>query len=108
MSFSTDTKNELARLNPEKKFDVYMVKKELHQLGIIKLPTMFGNLVTAYNMERTICDCLRSRNQMDMDIVIDGIKRYAKRRDKNLNTLMEMSKTFGVSKILRNYMEVLL
>ena len=89
-------------------FDVYMVKKELHQLGIIKLPTVFGNLVTAYNLERTICDCLRSRNQMDMDIVIDGIKRYAKRSDKNLNTLMEMSKTFGVSKILQNYIEVLL
>ena len=26
-----------------------------------------------YNIERTICDCIRSRNQMDMAIVIGAV-----------------------------------
>ena len=87
---------------------VYTIKRELHEDGIVRLPTMFGNEVTCYGLERTICDCLRSRNQMDIAVVTDAMKRYAKRRDKNLNTLMKMAETFKVAKPLRSYMEVLL
>jgi predicted transcriptional regulator of viral defense system len=89
-------------------FTVFTIKRELHEIGVTKLTTMFGNSVKAYDMERTICDCLRSRNQMDIAIVTDAIKRYAKRKDKNLNQLMQMAETFKVTKQLRSYMEVLL
>jgi predicted transcriptional regulator of viral defense system len=87
---------------------VFTVKKEIHEAGAIQMKTMFGNTVTAYGLERTICDCIRSRNQMDIAIVTDAMKRYAKRNDKNLNTLMEMAEAFHITKPLRNYMEVLL
>jgi len=87
---------------------VYSTKKEFHALGSIQMKTMFGNLVTVYGMERTICDCIRSRNKMDIAIVTDALKRYVRRSDKNLNTLMEMAEIFRVMKPLRNYMEVLL
>ncbi len=89
-------------------FTVFTIKRELHELGKMELTTMFGNTVVAYNLERTICDCLRSRNQMDIAVVTDAIKRYVKRKDKNLNTLMKLAGTFQVSKPLRSYMEVLL
>jgi hypothetical protein len=69
---------------------------------------MFGHAVSAYSMERTICDCLRSRNKMDIAIVTGAIKRYARRKDKNLNTLMWMAETFRMSKLLGSYMEVLI
>jgi hypothetical protein len=69
---------------------------------------MFGNSVKAYDMERTICDCLRIRNDLDIAVVTDAIKRYTKRKDKNLNQLMQMAETFKVTKQLRSYMEVLL
>jgi len=89
-------------------FAVFTIKRELHEVGTVKLPTMFGNEVVCYSLERTICDCLRSRNQMDIAVVTDAMKRYAKRKDKNLNTLMQMAETFKVAKPLRSYMEVLL
>jgi predicted transcriptional regulator of viral defense system len=89
-------------------FTVFTIKRELHEIGVTKLTTMFGNSVKAYDMERTICDCLRSRNDLDIAVVADAIKRYAKRRDKNLNQLMQMAETFKVTKQLRSYMEVLL
>lgn len=89
-------------------FTVFTIKRELHELGTTELPTMFGHTVVAYGLERTICDCLRSRNQMDIAVVTDAIKRYAARKDKNLNTLMRMAETFGVAKLLRSYLEVLL
>ena len=89
-------------------FSVYSVKREFHELGIIPINTMFGNTVIAYNLERTVCDCIRSRNNMDIAVVTEAVKRYVKRRDKNLNLLMEMAETFRIVKILRSYMEVLL
>jgi predicted transcriptional regulator of viral defense system len=89
-------------------FTVYTIKRDLHEVGITQISTMFNNTVIAYDIERTICDCLRSRNQMDIAVVTDAIKRYAKRKDKNLNTLMRMAKMFQVEKPLRSYMEVLL
>jgi len=87
---------------------VFTIKRELHEVGVTQLSTMFGNKVAAYGMERTICDCLRSRNQMDIAVVTDALKRYARRKEKNLNTLMQMAEVFSVTKLLRNYMEVLL
>ena len=89
-------------------FIVFTIKRELYETGVTHVETMFGHTVATYGMERAICDCLRSRSQMDNDVVIDAIKRYAKRKDKNLNTLMKMGEAFRVAKLLRSYMEVLI
>ena len=89
-------------------FTVFTIKRELHEVGVTSHKTMFGNPVAVYDLERTICDCLRSRNRLDIAVVTDAIKRYAKRKDKNLNKLMQMAETFKVTKKLRSYMEVVL
>jgi predicted transcriptional regulator of viral defense system len=96
-----------ARLR-EDGFTVYTINRELHEVGVTEVETMFGHTVKAYGLERTICDCLRSRNKMDIAVLTDAVKRYAKRKDKNLNKLMKLAETFRVEKPLRSYMEVLL
>lgn len=40
-------------------FTVFTIKRELHEIGVIKITTIFGNSVAAYDTERTICNCLR-------------------------------------------------
>jgi hypothetical protein len=87
---------------------VYSIKKELYELGLCSAKTPFGRDIKTYDMERTMCDILRSRNQMDIAALPDALKRYTKRKDKNLSQLMRYAESFKVSKILRNYMEVLL
>ena len=87
---------------------VFTIKRELHEVGVTQLSTMFGHMVAVYGLERTICDCLRSRNHMDIAVVTDAVKRYARRKEKNLYTLMQVAETFCVTKPLRSYMEVLL
>lgn len=89
-------------------FKVHAVKKELFKIGTVQMQTVFGNTITAYGLERTICDCMRNRNQMDLALLTDAIKRYVSRPDKDLITLMKMAETFKVSKPLQNYLEVLL
>jgi len=86
----------------------FYIKPELHGLGMIEKKTTFGNRVRCYNLERTICDFLRSRNRCDEEMVISAVKNYAVYKEKNLNLLADYAKHLRVEKVLRRYMEVLL
>jgi len=86
---------------------IYYVKSELHDLGICKMPSKMGHEVFAYNVERTICDVLRSKNRMDNQTVVEAIKGYAARKNINWNLLSEYARIFRVTKLLRHYLEVL-
>ena len=87
---------------------VYTIKKELHDVGIVTMNTPFGNPVPVYDMERTICDLIRSRSGIETQTFQDALKQYAKRKDKNLRNLMRYAQMFRVEKLLRQYLEVLL
>ena len=86
----------------------YYIKPDLFDVGVVKKKTTFGNEVRCYDAERTICDLLRSRNRIDEETVINAIKKYAAYKDKDLNRLAAYADKFRVSKILKQYMEVLL
>ena len=87
---------------------VYTVKKDFHGEGVIMMQTPFGHLVPVYNMERTICDIIRNRNNTEMQTFQSSLKQYAKRKDKNLRLLMQYATKFHVDKILKQYLGVLL
>jgi predicted transcriptional regulator of viral defense system len=86
----------------------FYIKPELHRLGMIEKKTTFGNNVRCYNMERTICDFLRSRNRCDEETLISAVKNYAVSKDKNLSVLSDYAKRLRVGKALKHYLEVLL
>lgn len=87
---------------------VYTIKAQLHDVGLTIAKTPFGHTVPVYDMERTICDVLRSRSSMEMQTFQGALKAYARRKDKNLRTLMRYAELFRVEKLLRQYLEVLL
>ena len=86
----------------------HRVKKELYEHGIISVKTPFGNSVNVYCIEHTLCDILQERYCMDIQIVTDAYKKYARYKDKNLNQLMGFSKVARVEEKVRRYMEVLI
>ncbi len=83
-------------------------KKEIHGIGIIKNFTPNGNPINIYNAERTICEILKPRNGVDIQIIKDSLKKYVAQKDRNIPLLSEYAKIFKVEKRLRNYLEVLL
>lgn len=87
---------------------VHTIKREWFELGVCTKKTAFGNEVKTYNMERTICDILRDRNNQDSAIVNDSLKRYFGRKEKDLNKLMKYAKELRIETVLRTYLEVLL
>ena len=89
-------------------FTVFSVKQDLYEIGITEMATKYGHIVKTYNAERTLCDCVRSRSRMDVNITTEAIKRYVKRKDRDIYLLMDISAKFGVQKMMRSYLEVLL
>ena len=87
---------------------VYTIKPELFDVGVSSGQTPFGHTVPVYDMERTICDLLRSRSRIEIQTFQGALKAYARRKDKNLRALMQYAGMFKVEKILRQYLEVLL
>ena len=63
-------------------------------LGKSKIKTPFGHTVPVYDIERTLCDVLRSRNGVEIQVFQDALKSYAKQKDKNLRlSLIHIFKT---------------
>ena len=87
---------------------VYFVKRGLYPLGLTTMKSLHGNHIKTFNLERTICDVVRNRNQMDVQFVNEALKKYVIRRDRNINQLYDYARQFRVQKIIREYIEVLL
>jgi len=92
----------------KKSCKVYYIKQELMDLGKTEKMSGMGQVIVTYDLERTLCDIIRSRNKMDNQVVIEALKIYARSKDKNLHRLHKYAKNFGVGKILHQYLEVLL
>lgn len=87
---------------------VYSIKRELLNLGKILVTDSCGNQIPMYDLERTVCDLVRSRSSIEIQEFNSVLKAYVSRKDKNLNRLMKYAKVFRVQNVIRKYMEVLL
>ena len=96
------------RLIAEGNCKAYMVKKDLLDMGKIMVIDNSGNRIPMYDLERTICDLMRSRSSVEIQDFNAALKAYVFRKDKDLNLLMEYAKLFHVDNVIRRYMGVLL
>jgi predicted transcriptional regulator of viral defense system len=90
------------------KCKVYYIKKMMHNIGVVSIPTSFGNPIIVYSVERTICDIFRSKHRIDIQVMNEALKRYVKRKQNDYSMLMNYAKLFKVESILRTYLELLL
>lgn len=96
------------RLKANENCKVYTVKRELLDVGKDIVKNNEGNTIPMYNLERTICDLIRSRSNIEIQNFNCILKNYISRKDKDLNRLMEYGKLFKIDNVIRRYMEVLL
>ena len=90
------------------RFKIYYVKKELHEQGVETVKSAHGNPIRTYILERTICDLIRSRNRIDVQILNDAVKRFVKIKSADYSILMDHAKKLRVETVLKNYLEALL
>lgn len=84
---------------------VYFVNRTLYLLGLVTVKSEHGNDLHAFGLERTVCDILRSRNQMDIRFVSEALKRYVHRKDRDIDLLYSYAIRFRIERIVRNYIE---
>lgn len=83
-------------------------KEPYYSIGVVETKTPGGNIVRAYSAERTLCDILKVRNYVDVQVVTDAFKRYSARKDRNIPQLSEYAHLFNVDERIRAYLEMLL
>ena len=87
---------------------IFYVKRDLFDIGVVALKSPHGNPIRATSLERTICDVVRSRHQMDMQLVYQSLKRYVYKSERNIDLLYNYAERFRIQTIVREYIEVLL
>ena len=90
------------------KCKIYYIKDDLYELGKVRLITPMGNSVPSYDMDRTICDIVRSRSRIADETFLSSLKQYAVSPNKNLANLSLYADKMGVLQQVRQYLEVLL
>ena len=90
------------------RFKIYYLKKELHELGLETMKSSHGNPIRAYDVERTVCDLIRSRSRIDVQILNDALKRFVKLKSADHSILLEYARKLKVEAVLKSYLEVLI
>ncbi len=73
---------------------IYYIKPELYGLGRSTVMTKMEHEVIAYDIERTVCDILRSRNRIDSQAFAAALKNYASRKNQNWRKLGNIPRHF--------------
>jgi predicted transcriptional regulator of viral defense system len=66
-----------------------------------------GAIVHIYDVEKTVCDVIRQRNKIGMDITKEVIKSYLERKERNLSRLMEYARILRLEKYMSTYLNLL-
>ncbi|MCL1982214.1 MAG: hypothetical protein FWG53_03850 [Clostridiales bacterium] len=77
------------------------------KLGVCEVETPFGMTVKSFNVEWTLCDCLKNIDKLDRDLVLSAWKRYAKSNGKDITKLLEYAATLKIRDMVYRYLEVL-
>ena len=83
-------------------------KEEFYNLGITNLITPYGNYVKSYGAEKTLCDILKTKNHIDIQVIVNSFKIYVKQKNKNIPLLSKYAKILNVENKIRTYLEILL
>lgn len=84
--------------------DLYYWKKEYLEFGIMQ-KEMSGYDVLITDLERTVCDAVKYRNKIGLDVCGEVIDSYLKKDNRNISLLHEYAQKLRVKNILTTYLE---
>ncbi len=86
---------------------IHYVKVDNFEIGIDMIKTLYGNTVQVYDKERTICDILINKKNVDKQIFVAALSKFFKHKKYNTRNLIKYSRILGVESEVRKYMEIL-
>ena len=65
-----------------------------------------GYKIKVYNLERSVCDAVKYRNKVGMDVCSEVVNAYLSLPERNLTLLMDYANKLRVAKTLQKYLEI--
>ena len=65
-----------------------------------------GFNIRVYDVERSVCDAVKFRNKVGMDVCSEIINNYLERPNRNLSKLMDYARKLRVGTIFEQYLQV--
>ena len=87
---------------------LHYVDKNILNLGMEIIKSPFGMDIKCYDVERTICDIIKNKNNMDKEIYTKALKWYAEKKDKDMLKLAKYSKKLNIEKEVAEIMQLIL
>ena len=87
--------------------NLYYVKKENFELGLTTIETNYGNNIRVYDVERSICDIIKNKNKLDLELFNKAIRNYYYSKNKNIIRLYDYAEKLSIYEKVRNTFEVL-
>lgn len=84
----------------------FWYSKNTYEKGVETI-VIDGVHVKIYNIEKTLADCLKFRQKIGMDIVLEALKEYWRRGKTDLDKLYNFAKICRVEKILQPIIETI-
>jgi hypothetical protein len=65
-----------------------------------------GYRIHVYNAERSVCDAVKFRNKVGMDVCTEVVNNYLERQDRNISLLMDYADKLRVKQILEHLIAI--
>ncbi len=78
--------------------------EKAYEMGIVEME-IEGHMCKIYDVEKSVCDAIRMRNKIGMDVCSEIVRNYMKREGRDLNKLSEYAKTLRVGTTLHNIIQ---
>ena len=73
-----------------------VASEETYSLGIMTMHSPSGNPIQTYEIERTLCDMVKTRHKADISMETHAMRMYAGSKDKEIARLMEYAERLRV------------
>jgi len=91
-----------------KKIKFHYVKSVFLDLGKMKIQSPQGKSIYIYNAERTLCDIIKDKKNMDMQLFSDAVKFYFDSKERDYRRLFKYARILGIEDKVHTYTEVFL
>jgi predicted transcriptional regulator of viral defense system len=85
--------------------EIHYYSDALLNIGVTET-TVDGFSIRLYDVERCVCDAVKFRNKVGMDVCTEIINNYLERPDRNLSRLMDYARLLRVGNIIEKYLQV--
>lgn len=92
---------------PSLPITLYYWKKKNLSLGVTEA-VVSGYTIRMTNLERSVCDAVKYRNKIGIDICAEIVRTYLRKEGRDLSLLTEYAKQLRVWATLSNYLEIAL